>query len=172
MSDRVLRDLERRWLETESPADHAALIKARVRAGDLPAEALQLYASVGNLPQLGAPVTGLELLTVAWACIEHWLARAAPNNLANLSEPADPAAIASLGSAIGVEIPLLVAACWARHDGQVSTSPGLYEEFWSLLGVSGAIREWEMLTDLFDGEDVDLRGAAKTDPDHPPGSNG
>lgn len=47
MGDSTLRDLERRWQETGTVADEAAYLEARVRAGDLAPDRLELAAQVG-----------------------------------------------------------------------------------------------------------------------------
>lgn len=49
MSDKRLRSLERRWLETRSPEDDAACLLQRVRVGDLAQERLELSARCGHL---------------------------------------------------------------------------------------------------------------------------
>ena len=48
MSDARLRELERRWKETNSPDDEAAYLLERVRVGDLTRERLELAAYLGN----------------------------------------------------------------------------------------------------------------------------
>lgn len=48
MSDRELRDLERRWRTTGDPGDEAALLRERVRLGDLTWDRLELAATVGH----------------------------------------------------------------------------------------------------------------------------
>ena len=48
MSDQRLRELERRWKETNSPDDEAAYLLERVRVGDLPRERLELAAYCGH----------------------------------------------------------------------------------------------------------------------------
>ncbi len=48
MSDARLRELERRWKETQSPDDEAAYLLERVRVGDLTRERLELAAYCGH----------------------------------------------------------------------------------------------------------------------------
>jgi hypothetical protein len=48
MSDSRVRDLERRWKETSSPADEAAHLLERVRVGNLTQERLELAADCGH----------------------------------------------------------------------------------------------------------------------------
>jgi hypothetical protein len=48
MSDRKLRDLERRWKETGTVEDEAAYLLERVRVGDLTQERLELAAYCGH----------------------------------------------------------------------------------------------------------------------------
>lgn len=50
MSDLHLRELERKWRETGSPADEAAYLRERVRAGQLPAQKLAFAAYCGHYP--------------------------------------------------------------------------------------------------------------------------
>ena len=58
MSDSKLRELERRWRETQSVEDEAAYLRERVRVGDLTQERLELAARTG-LPA-AETVTGLK----------------------------------------------------------------------------------------------------------------
>lgn len=66
MSDARLRELERRWKETNSPDDEAAYLLERVRVGDLTRERLELAAYCGNLAAAQAtgiaPLPGLDWL--------------------------------------------------------------------------------------------------------------
>lgn len=50
MSDQGLRQLERRWRASGDPADEAAWLLGRLRAGELPAERLELAALLGHEP--------------------------------------------------------------------------------------------------------------------------
>lgn len=59
MSDERLRDLERRWKETGDPQHGAALLRERVRVGDLDEGRLRLAARLGDPPALA--VSGTEL---------------------------------------------------------------------------------------------------------------
>lgn len=61
MADDDLRRLERRWRETQEPADEGRFLLARMRAGELKRSALELAALLGQpgaaaaLPELSAP---------------------------------------------------------------------------------------------------------------------
>ena len=48
MSDERLRELERRWRETQAVGDQAAYLLERVRVGDLSQERLELAAYCGH----------------------------------------------------------------------------------------------------------------------------
>jgi hypothetical protein len=48
VGDERLRELERKWKSTRSVEDHAAYLQARVRAGDLEADRLELAAYCGH----------------------------------------------------------------------------------------------------------------------------
>ncbi len=80
MSDARLRELERRWKETNSPDDEAAYLLERVRVGDLTRERLELAAYCGQegaSRALGgsAPTPSHDL--VAWVGgLEQWGERA------------------------------------------------------------------------------------------------
>lgn len=54
MSDAALRELEARWRRTLNPEDEAAYLSARVRAGTLAEERLQLVALLGHPAALRA----------------------------------------------------------------------------------------------------------------------
>lgn len=62
MTDRSLRDLERRWQQTGGRADGVALLQARLRAGDLTKEQLELASF------LGSPIAVEILGNSAWDC--------------------------------------------------------------------------------------------------------
>jgi hypothetical protein len=59
VADERLRELERRWRETGAPADEAALLLERVRAGTLKQERLELASWCGHAAATLA--TGIEL---------------------------------------------------------------------------------------------------------------
>lgn len=66
MADDDLRRLERRWRETQEPADEGRYLLARLRAGELSRRALELSALLGQpgaaaaLPELAASARGRE----------------------------------------------------------------------------------------------------------------
>jgi AcrR family transcriptional regulator len=66
VSDERLRELERRWQETGAVGDEIALLRERVKVGDLEPEKLDLAAWLGNEAALAlterAPVQDLEEL--------------------------------------------------------------------------------------------------------------
>ena len=69
MSDEKLRELERRWKETESVEDEAAWLKERVRVGDLTQERLELAAYCGHEAAAIAAQTSFPVP----AKLEPWL---------------------------------------------------------------------------------------------------
>lgn len=70
MSDQKLRELERRWKESESVEDEAVYLRERVRVGGLTQDRLELAASCGHpaarramcLPEHGALAPAIESL--------------------------------------------------------------------------------------------------------------
>ncbi|MHC4302030.1 MAG: SMI1/KNR4 family protein, partial [Planctomycetota bacterium] len=72
-----------------------------------------------------------------WQTIETWLAENAPPVLRTLNPPATPDEIVSLEQALGVRLPPSVRATYAIHDGESSTSDGLFG-LWRLLPLGQA----------------------------------
>lgn len=96
MSDERMRQLERRWLESGAEEDETAYLHARVRAGDLPPERLEVAALVGH-PAAVAATSGV-------------------------AQPASPAAVVNALAPHGVDVVLragvaclrLVVSSWAE----------------------------------------------------------
>src|SRR5688572_19428833 len=101
MSDRHLRELERRFRETGGVGDEAELLKERMRCGRLPLEALEAAAYLGHAAALSALGRAPELHSrlgriedVAFMLDENqqqaWVGRCVERALTTLVLPGSP----------------------------------------------------------------------------------
>lgn len=72
VSDARLRELERRWRETGAPEDEAAWLSERLRAGEVSAEQVELWAYCGRP---GAALVMPQAATTLWCSdtLERWV---------------------------------------------------------------------------------------------------
>lgn len=143
MSDQALRELERRWRGSTDPADEAAFLGARVRAGLVDLASMKLAAFlghepcrqlVGELAPVKVPRAGLfsrlfggerpKPLGEAAAWLRAWSER--------LVEHGDPVALRAAIAAVRQAQPAWRAAARrdrAHHEARGETRPALAESF-------------------------------------------
>ncbi|MEZ6187545.1 MAG: hypothetical protein R3F62_21365 [Planctomycetota bacterium] len=96
MSDRRLRELERRWGETGDPEDEAALVRARLQAGVLDGERLALAATCGSSLAQSLLPAPLEVPDVPADWGEELLRRWGPEPLIRVAHVALEGVLATL----------------------------------------------------------------------------
>jgi cell wall assembly regulator SMI1 len=88
----------------------------------------------------------------SWERIEAWLGVHAPQTLATLNGPADPAAVAEAEQTVGVSFPADLKASLARHDGagQDQSTPGRFAlaEGYGLMSLELTMADWRMFCEL------------------------
>jgi cell wall assembly regulator SMI1 len=88
-----------------------------------------------------------EALESIWGRIDAWLARQAPDILADLNPPASPEALSDTEARIGRELPEDVRATFQIHDGQRGSAPWSFPE-WKLLPIRFVAQELDVLREL------------------------
>jgi cell wall assembly regulator SMI1 len=100
-----------------------------------------------GLPSLETPDAEPPTAARAYARIEAWLGKHAPNFCDALAGPASPADLKVLASLAGGSLPAAVREAYARHDGQAFEAPSLVSLFagYELLPIQMARSEYESM---------------------------
>lgn len=98
----------------------------------------------------------------SWERIEAWLGEHAPQTLATLNGPADPATVAEAERAVGVSFPADLKASLARHDGagEDGGTLGRLELVggYGLMSLGQIVDSWRSLTEILQSQGQESAG--------------